>query len=115
MEDCFEGIICFETLNPVHKSTVSDDEDDIEFVGVSSCTSGRDTNTNTSSKEIFDIIEHFSKANSTAAELPKTPIVCKPSQDAIEKALKIANINPQSTVRSYIYKIQSKYVVTVYN
>ncbi|PWA88891.1 HAD-like domain-containing protein [Artemisia annua] len=99
LEDCFEGIICFETLNPVHKSTFSDDEDDIEFVGgVSSCTSGRDTNT--SSKEIFDIIGHFSKTNSTAAELPKTPIVCKPSQDAIEKALKIANINPQSTVRS---------------
>lgn len=94
LEDCFEGIICFETLNPVHKSTVSDDEDDIEFVGVnnSSCTS------DTSRKEIFDIIEHFSKANSTAAELPKTPIVCKPSEEAIEKALKIANINPHSTL-----------------
>nr|GEZ36258.1 suppressor of disruption of TFIIS-like [Tanacetum cinerariifolium] len=32
------------------------------------------------------------------SELPKTPIVCKPSQDAIEKALNIANINPQSTL-----------------
>ncbi|MED6210243.1 hypothetical protein PIB30_062354 [Stylosanthes scabra] len=36
LEDCFEGIICFETLNPVHKSHVSDDDendedDDIEF------------------------------------------------------------------------------------
>ncbi|GJT53989.1 hypothetical protein Tco_0989043, partial [Tanacetum coccineum] len=104
LEDCFEGIICFETLNPVHKSSVSDDEDDIEFVGVSSCTSGPDHNDNTSiSKEIFDIIGHFSKTNSTGSELPKTPIVCKPSQDAIEKALKIANINPQSTVRSFLF------------
>ncbi|MCH94003.1 haloacid dehalogenase-like hydrolase, partial [Trifolium medium] len=62
LEDCFEGIICFETLNPIHKSTVSDDEDDIEFV-----------------------------------VLPKTPIICKPSEFAIELALKIANINPQRT------------------
>lgn len=95
LEDCFEGIICFETLNPVHKSTVSDDEDDIEFVGVSSRTNGPENNN--TSKEIFDIIGHFTKTNSTT-ELPKTPIVCKPSQDAIEKALKIANINPQSTL-----------------
>ncbi|PNX91026.1 haloacid dehalogenase-like hydrolase, partial [Trifolium pratense] len=63
LEDCFEGIICFETLNPIHKSTVSDDEDDIEFV-----------------------------------VLPKTPIICKPSEFAIELALKIANINPQRTL-----------------
>uniref|UniRef100_A0A803QJC9 Uncharacterized protein n=1 Tax=Cannabis sativa TaxID=3483 RepID=A0A803QJC9_CANSA len=32
LEDCFEGIICFETLNPTHKNTISDDEDGIEFV-----------------------------------------------------------------------------------
>ncbi|KAK4583636.1 hypothetical protein RGQ29_026389 [Quercus rubra] len=67
LEDCFEGIICFETLNPIHKSTVSDDEDDIEFPNPS-------------------------------LALPKTPIVCKPSVDAIERALKIANINPQRTL-----------------
>ncbi|KVH94850.1 uncharacterized protein LOC112518249 [Cynara cardunculus var. scolymus] len=92
LEDCFEGIICFETLNPVHKNTISDDEDDIEFVG-STSSSSSSSNTN----EIFDIIGHFSKSNSTA-ELPRTPVVCKPSEDAIEKALKIANINPQRTL-----------------
>lgn len=32
-------------------------------------------------------------------ELPITPIVCKPSEAAIEWALKIANIDPQRTVR----------------
>ncbi|MFS7977056.1 putative pyridoxal phosphatase [Helianthus anomalus] len=74
LEDCFEGMICFETLNPrVNKvSRVCDDE-------------------------IFDIIGHFSRTNSTS-ELPKTPIVCKPSEDAIEKALNILNINPQTTL-----------------
>ncbi|XP_068341166.1 suppressor of disruption of TFIIS-like [Pyrus communis] len=91
LEDIFEGIICFETLNPIHKNTVSDDEDDIEFVGLSS------TTTTTSSSQIFDIIGHFATPNPTS-KLPKTPIVCKPSEDAIERALKIANINPQRTL-----------------
>ncbi|XP_050141573.1 suppressor of disruption of TFIIS-like [Malus sylvestris] len=91
LEDIFEGIICFETLNPIHKNTVSDDEDDIEFVGLSSTTSI------TSSSQIFDIIGHFATPNPTS-KLPKTPIVCKPSEDAIERALKIANINPQRTL-----------------
>lgn len=93
LEDCFEGIICFETLNPTHKSTVSDDEDDIEFMGT---TSSSNTTANGRNK-IFDIIGHFSESSSTSG-LPKTPIVCKPSEDAIEKALKIANIDPQRTL-----------------
>nr|AFK46890.1 unknown [Lotus japonicus] len=93
LEDCFEGIICFETLNPIHKSSVSDDEDDIEFFG------SRSTNptTTTSSSEIFDIIGHFAQPNPTAV-LPKTPIICKPQEHAIELALKIANLNPQRTL-----------------
>ncbi|PSS06453.1 Pyrimidine 5-nucleotidase protein [Actinidia chinensis var. chinensis] len=92
LEGCFEGIICFETMNPIHKSTISDDEDDdIEFVGSSL------SSTTTNSNEIFDIIGHFSQPNS-GSKLPETPIVCKPSQDAIERALKIASINPQRTL-----------------
>ncbi|KAE9603347.1 hypothetical protein Lal_00008262 [Lupinus albus] len=96
LEDCFEGIICFETLNPIHKNIVSDDEDDIEFLG------SRRTNVTTningaSSSKIFDIIEHFAKPNPSAV-LPKTPIICKPSQNAIEFALNIANLIPQRTL-----------------
>ncbi|TKY63295.1 hypothetical protein E2542_SST13166 [Spatholobus suberectus] len=95
LEDCFEGITCFETLNPIHKSTVSDDEDDIEFVG------SRNTNptprNGVKSSEIFDIIEHFAQPDPSAV-LPKTPIICKPSEHAIEWALKIANLNPQRTL-----------------
>lgn len=79
MEDCFEGIICFETLNPTQKSPVSDDKEH-------------------PSNEIFDIINHFSQPNPLMG-LPITPIVCKPSEAAIEWALKIANIDPQRTVR----------------
>lgn len=89
LEDCFEGIICFETLNPTHKSTTSDDEDDMEFLGLP-----QPSRVPTKSPEIYDIIGHFSQPNAGSSGLPKTPIVCKPSQSAIEKALKIANINP---------------------
>ncbi|KAL3839515.1 hypothetical protein ACJIZ3_024106 [Penstemon smallii] len=93
VEDCFEGIICFETLNPVHKSTASDDEDDIEFLG-----SIKSSDAVNGSREIYDIIGHFNKPNAGPSGLPKTPIVCKPSESAIEKALKIANIDPHRTL-----------------
>jgi putative hydrolase of the HAD superfamily len=98
LEDCFEGIICFETLNPTHKSTVSDDEDDIEFVG--SRTIAAATTNNGSSSEIFDIIGHFAQPI-VGLGLPKSPIVCKPSEAAIEQALKVANIDPQRTVSRF--------------
>ena len=100
LEDCFEGIICFETLNPTHKNTVSDDEDDIEFVG-STATTDTNTNNNSSGTKIFDIIGPFAQTNPDLTSLPKTPIVCKPSEFAIERALQIANINPQRTVRKF--------------
>ncbi|ONK61963.1 uncharacterized protein A4U43_C08F35400 [Asparagus officinalis] len=73
LEDCFEGIICFETLNspiegePVHESN------------------------------IFDIIGYSTSPN-PSIELPKAPIICKPSEYAIDHALKIANIDPQRTI-----------------
>ncbi|PON76106.1 HAD hydrolase, subfamily IA [Trema orientale] len=96
LEGCFEGIICFETLNPIHKNTVSDDEDDIEFVRLDNTADVNNTTTSTSSV-IFDIIKHFDQPNPNSG-LPKTPIVCKPSESAIERALKIANLIPQRTM-----------------
>ncbi|KAI9112236.1 hypothetical protein K1719_016759 [Acacia pycnantha] len=88
LEDCFEGIICFETLNPTTKKiTVSDDTDD-ETVHMGS---------SSTSSEIFDIIGHFAQPNPTT-ELPKTKVICKPSEFAIELALKIANLDPQRTL-----------------
>ncbi|KAG9157859.1 hypothetical protein Leryth_000043 [Lithospermum erythrorhizon] len=83
LEDCFEQIICFETLNPIQKNTL--------MILTHSISSGT---------EIFDIIGHLFQANISDDEikLPKTPVVCKPSEAAIEKALKIANIYPQTTL-----------------
>ncbi|KAL5549884.1 hypothetical protein UlMin_000060 [Ulmus minor] len=96
LEDCFEGIICFETLNPTHKNSASDDEDDIEFVRLSNTSADVPTTTSTT-PAIFDIIGHFAQPNPTSV-LPKSPIVCKPSESAIERALEIANLNPQRTM-----------------
>ncbi|CAH9050449.1 unnamed protein product [Cuscuta epithymum] len=80
LEDCFEGIICFETLNPNPCKTYVPDEDD--------------------RSEIFDIIGHFSQPDNGVglAPLPKTPVLCKPSEAAIEKALQIANVDPHRTL-----------------
>lgn len=97
LEDCFEGIICFETLNPVHKSTPSDDEDEIAFLGGAIGVNATSKTTVNGSPQIFDIIGHFAQPNPNTV-LPKTPVVCKPSEAAIEQALKIANIDPQRTL-----------------
>ncbi|KAG6437162.1 hypothetical protein SASPL_102073 [Salvia splendens] len=93
LEDCFEGIICFETLNPTHKSIASDDEDDTEFIG-----STQSSTAVNGSSGVFDIIGYFSQPDAEPSGLPKTPIVCKPSESAIEKALKIASIDPHRTL-----------------
>ncbi|XP_077238988.1 suppressor of disruption of TFIIS-like [Tasmannia lanceolata] len=82
LEDCFEGIICFETLNPLQNPS------DVESVeGGSSPTPSTP----------FDILNHFSQPN-PGLDLPKTPIHCKPSVEAIDQALKIANIDPKKTM-----------------
>ena len=73
LEDCFEGIICFETLNPP-------------------CPPQGDQE-----PEIFDIAGHFARSG-TADGLPKTPVLCKPNVDAMEEALRIANVNPHKAV-----------------
>lgn len=59
LEDCFEDIVCFETLNPTKKSEEPENSCD---------------------------------------ELPKTPILCKPFENAFEQAFKIAGINPHKTL-----------------
>ncbi|GAB2235515.1 hypothetical protein Droror1_Dr00025940 [Drosera rotundifolia] len=61
LEDCFEGVICFETLNPPPQSsqTFSDDE---------------------------------------TMDKPSSRILCKPSLQAIEAAIQIADVDPARTI-----------------
>ncbi|CAM8961207.1 unnamed protein product [Rhodiola kirilowii] len=83
LEDCFECVICFETLNPVPNGS-----------NASGNTSESVTGTLTESKEIFDIMGE----NVQISEYPKTPVVCKPFAEAFEQFFKMANINPQRTL-----------------
>ncbi|PQQ12081.1 uncharacterized protein Pyn_01551 [Prunus yedoensis var. nudiflora] len=70
LEDCFEGIICFETLNPHHLEPVDCRTSDDQMVIIERTPEG--------------------KANS--------PILCKPSVEAIEAAIRIANVDPKKTI-----------------
>ncbi|KAI3694633.1 hypothetical protein L1987_77601 [Smallanthus sonchifolius] len=62
LEDCFDDVICFESLNP--KTQTKTPKNDGEPDGL----------------------------------LPKSPIVCKPSENAFQQAFKMANINPYKTL-----------------
>ncbi|KAJ7977765.1 Haloacid dehalogenase-like hydrolase (HAD) superfamily protein [Quillaja saponaria] len=65
LEDCFEGIICFETLNPPEQV---DYLDVVEDLTVTECLSS------------------------------KRGILCKPSVEAMEAAIRIANVDPKKTI-----------------
>ncbi|OMO62032.1 HAD-superfamily hydrolase, subfamily IA, variant 3 [Corchorus capsularis] len=80
LEDCFEGIICFETLNPTYKDQ-----------------SSADGSTVISKTEIFDI-SNYSASPDSEHGLPSTPVICKPFQKAYEQVFEIANINPHKTL-----------------
>ncbi|KAI3988446.1 hypothetical protein MKX01_026260 [Papaver californicum] len=71
LEGCFESIICFEV-------TLKD---------------GNLENTPITTPS--DIMGYCSQPNAESV-LPKTPILCKPSEAAFERALEIANINPKT-------------------
>ncbi|KAF6135142.1 hypothetical protein GIB67_035213 [Kingdonia uniflora] len=68
LEDCFEGIICFETLNPPNYNYIDNEN---EF--------------------FFDYCDDNSL-------FPKSRVLCKPSVEAFEAAILIANVNPSKTV-----------------
>ncbi|XP_004507175.1 uncharacterized protein C24B11.05-like [Cicer arietinum] len=74
LEDCFERIISFDTLNSVDNPP--NDKD---------------------GSAIFDFCKYTRQPDSDMV-LPKTPVVCKPFEDAFEKAFKLADIDPQRTL-----------------
>ncbi|KAL0916991.1 hypothetical protein M5K25_014547 [Dendrobium thyrsiflorum] len=76
LEDCFNGIICFETLNRTDENKFS-----AELAA-------------TIKTSILDKLLRPPRN----FELPKTPILCKPSESAMIHALKIAKVDPQRTV-----------------
>ncbi|KAK7325023.1 hypothetical protein VNO77_29042 [Canavalia gladiata] len=79
LEDCFERVISFETLNSSNNLNTHENE------------------YKPSSTGIFDFYE-YSRGPDSNIVLPKTPVVCKPFQDAFEKVFNIADIDPQRTL-----------------
>lgn len=75
LEDCFDGIVNFESLNPTNETCSFDDRSGLV------------------SSAILD------ETINDCSVLPKSPILCKPFEDAFEQAFEIANINRQKTVR----------------
>ncbi|KAF2315082.1 hypothetical protein GH714_038126 [Hevea brasiliensis] len=83
LEDCFAGIICFETLNPPVGATNYTDalENDAVLAG--------------GEPKLIDL-DDADKERSH----PKPQILCKPSLEAIEAAIRIANVDPKRTVET---------------
>lgn len=79
LDNCFEKIISFETLNSITKT---------------------ESPVDTKTREIFDISSYMANPD-PSIELPKTTVVCKPFEGAFEQVFKMANINPKKTVRIY--------------
>ncbi|XP_043711269.1 uncharacterized protein C24B11.05 isoform X2 [Telopea speciosissima] len=82
LEDCFEGVICFETLNPPLQSHYDIDDDHLCGGG-----GGGGGNGNGNACNGGDV-----------SEFSKSRIICKPSPEAFEAAIRIANIDPNKTI-----------------
>lgn len=81
LEDCFEGVICFETLNPPVETNYTDalDNDAVLAGG---------------EVELNVLDDDADKESSHS----KPRILCKPSLEAVEAAIQIANVDPKKTV-----------------
>ncbi|XP_057995955.1 uncharacterized protein C24B11.05 isoform X2 [Hevea brasiliensis] len=81
LEDCFEGVICFETLNPPTETANYTDALDNDAV-----LAGGEAEHKT--------LDDAKKESSHS----KPRILCKPSLEAIEAAIRIANVDPKKTI-----------------
>lgn len=92
LEECFEGIICFETLNPPTGLNVEGDKKN------GSLPTNRAEHGwffSGSDSESDDVKDRDGASDGQA----KVRILCKPSVEAMEAAIKIANVDPKKTVR----------------
>ena len=87
LEDCFQGVICFETLNPPQDKPLGyvhgiDEKDQVPTQG--ELIDGRPAD------------DHTHHGCNTSAS--RSLVLCKPSVEAIEAAIRIANADPKKTV-----------------
>lgn len=80
LQDCFEGVICFETLNPPSMPSnglCKSQEDPMALSG-----------------EPSSDLDDLYGSDGT----PKSPILCKPTIESMEAAIQIANVDPKKTI-----------------
>ncbi|XP_042491697.1 uncharacterized protein C24B11.05 [Macadamia integrifolia] len=97
LEDCFEGIICFETLNPPLQSY---DDDHLGSDGGDGVDGGDDDYHLSGGGGDDDcvLLPKIESETTCNGEFSKSRIICKPSPEAFEAAIKIANVDPNKTI-----------------
>ncbi|KAI4363733.1 hypothetical protein MLD38_019912 [Melastoma candidum] len=93
LEDCFEGVICFETLNPPQEQ--SSVAETAEEESVPRRILGKPA------VEAFETLnppQEQSTIVETAEESVPRRILCKPAVEAFEAAIRIANVDPSKTI-----------------
>uniref|UniRef100_A0A1D1YAT4 Uncharacterized protein C24B11.05 n=1 Tax=Anthurium amnicola TaxID=1678845 RepID=A0A1D1YAT4_9ARAE len=88
LEDCFEGVICFETLNPPLLADKKKESTDPNSVKLSDDDFFTGSESEMDSPNCVDVkhMRHRSR------------ILCKPLVEAIEAACQIANVDPKRTI-----------------
>ncbi|KAK6132039.1 hypothetical protein DH2020_034220 [Rehmannia glutinosa] len=81
LEDCFQGVICFETLNPRQENFKSINGEGEECIN-----------------EVEKLPQEDIETKNNKDPGLKTQILCKPSVEAMEAAIRIANVDPKKTV-----------------
>ncbi|EHA8590129.1 hypothetical protein COCNU_scaffold015291G000020 [Cocos nucifera] len=89
LEDCFEGVICFETLNP---PVLPSDGDEKINTNRSDAFEDQTLSQPKESKTKSESHTDSSRADGSSR------ILCKPSIEAIKTAIQIAKIDPQKTI-----------------
>ncbi|XP_077240749.1 uncharacterized protein C24B11.05-like isoform X1 [Tasmannia lanceolata] len=95
LEDCFDGVICFETLNPPIKLDKNDDKVDNSVPPSDDFSAEQDEHMFFAENDSETEVDEQNSVNNLR---PRSEILCKPSVEAIEAAIQIANINPEKTL-----------------
>lgn len=93
LEDCFEGVICFETLNPSPPVASSADH-------VNGMPDDDNNGAGESTEAIIsrDTIDDETKIKTIFNKQQQQRVLCKPSLTAMLAAIRIANVDPNKTI-----------------
>lgn len=96
LEDCFEGVICFETLNPPLPADENKENNDTSgsSTDTDSVKANDDDDPITGSELEMDDLDCVDANHSRR----KPKVQCKPSVEAMEAACRLAKVDPKKTI-----------------